>query len=155
MAKAQGIQAPPRAPHPRAWKLLERKPLTVGRAAQIIALATFVVTLGGGVLMRFADTRNFHDIGDGIWWSVQTVTTVGYGDLVPTNTLGRLVASIVMLTGIAFLTVITAAITSTFVEAARQRAEGATRETLAVKLEQIGTRLDAIEAALKSTRPGP
>ena len=55
-----------------------------------------------------------------------------------------------MLTGIAFLTVITATITSTFVEAARQRAEGATRDTLSVKLDQISTRLDAIEAGLKN-----
>jgi hypothetical protein len=38
---------------PRAWRLLERKPLTVRRASQIIALATIAVTLGGGVLMHF------------------------------------------------------------------------------------------------------
>ena len=53
-----------------------------------------------------------------------------------------------MLAGIAFLTVITATITSTFVEAARQRAEGASRDTLAVKLDQISIRLDAIEAGI-------
>ena len=54
-----------------------------------------------------------------------------------------------MLAGIAFLTVITATITSTFVEAARQRAEGAIRDTVAAKLNQIATRLDAIEAGIK------
>ena len=35
-----------------------------------------------GVLIRFADHKNFSDIGQGLWWAVQTVTTVGYGDLV-------------------------------------------------------------------------
>ena len=129
--------------------MLERKEMTVGRAAWIISLATFVVMLGGGLLIRVTDKNDFHSIGDGLWWSIQTVTTVGYGDLVPTNTVGRLIAALVMLTGIAFLTVITATITSTFVEAARQRAEGATRDALSVKLDQIGTRLDEIEAGPK------
>jgi voltage-gated potassium channel len=150
MATAQGSPPTRPEPHPRLWKALERKPLTVGRAAQIIAFTTLAVTLGGGVLIRFTDHRNFHDIGDGLWWSIQTVTTVGYGDLVPTNTLGRLIAALVMLAGIGFLTVVTATITSTFVEAARQRAEGAGREPLSVQLDQISTRLDAIDAALKS-----
>ena len=77
MATVQGSQPAPQEPHPRARKMLERKPLTVGRAAQIISLATFVVMVGGGVLIRLTDKRDFHDIGDGMWWSIQTVTTVG------------------------------------------------------------------------------
>ena len=56
----------------------------------------------------------------GLWWAVQTVTTVGYGDHTPVTVSGRLVAAFVMLVGIGFLTVVTAAITSTFVS----RAEG-------------------------------
>ena len=83
------------------------------------------MTTASGVLIRFGDKTDFHSVGTGLWWSVQTVTTVGYGDIVPTNAIGRLIATLVMLTGIAFLTVITATITSRFVEAARQRAEGA------------------------------
>jgi len=148
MATVQSGQ-PITPPHPRARRLLERKPLTVRRASQVIALATIAVTLGGGVLIHFGDQSNFPDIGDGLWWSLQTVTTVGYGDLVPTNTIGRLIASVVMLTGIGFLTVITATITSTFVESARRRTE--TTNTLSAQLDQIGTRLEAIEAGLKTT----
>jgi voltage-gated potassium channel Kch len=150
MARAQGGRPPAGAQHPRAWKVLERKPLTVGRAARIISLATLLVTLGGGLAIRLADGRDFHSIGDSLWWSVQTVTTVGYGDVVPTDTVGRLIATLVMLTGIAFLTVITATITSTFVEAARRRAEGATTETLAARLDEISRRLGTIEAAQAS-----
>jgi hypothetical protein len=55
----------------------------------------------------------------------------------PTSAAGRLLAALVMVIGIGFLTVITAAITSTFVEAARQRMEGSASNVLAAKLDQI------------------
>jgi voltage-gated potassium channel len=84
---------------------------------------------------------------------VQTVTTVGYGDVVPRNTTGKLVATLVMVAGIGFLTVMTAAITSTFVEATRRRIVGDQTELLSVRLDQIGARLDAIEASLKNIAP--
>jgi voltage-gated potassium channel len=63
--------------------------------------------------MTVLDEDNFPTLGSGLWWAVQTVTTVGYGDNVPTNVSGQLLAALVMLLGIGFLTVITAAITST------------------------------------------
>ena len=133
------------------WKIIDRKPLTARRAARIIGLATLLVTVVGGVVIHFADQRNFSTIGEGMWWSIQTVTTVGYGDVVPSNTLGRLVASVVMLTGIGFLTVITATITSTFVESARRRVEGDTTGVVVAKLDQISERLEAIESRLKGS----
>jgi voltage-gated potassium channel len=83
-----------------------------------------------------------------LWWAIQTVTTVGYGDLVPTSQAGRLVAALVMLLGIGFLTAITVSITSTFIETARRRIEGATTDVISAKLDQLGTRLEAIEAML-------
>jgi voltage-gated potassium channel len=133
MATVQGGPPSPPSQHPRAWKLLMNKPLTARRAARIIALAIIAVTLVGGVAIHFADQKNFPDIGDGLWWSIQTVTTVGYGDQVPTDAIGRLVASAVMLTGIGFLTVITATVTSTLIEAARQRVEGSRSDALSAK----------------------
>jgi voltage-gated potassium channel len=80
----------------------------------VIASVATVMTVGAGLLMTLVDRENFPSIGSGLWWAVQTVTTVGYGDDVPANLTGRLVAVLVMLLGIAFLTVITASITSTF-----------------------------------------
>jgi voltage-gated potassium channel len=65
--------------------------------------------------MTVIDREQFPSIGSGLWWAAQTVTTVGYGDDVPVSFAGRLLAVAVMLIGIGFLTVITAAITSTFV----------------------------------------
>jgi voltage-gated potassium channel len=135
-------------------RMIVRKPLTIGRAARIISTFTLLMTVVGGVVIHLADKQNFPDIGDGLWWSVQTVTTVGYGDHVPTNAVGRTVAAIVMLAGIGFLTVITATITSAFVESARRRMEGVELNTLDAKLDALGTRLDAIEAGLARERPG-
>jgi voltage-gated potassium channel len=159
MTTPEGSPVPPTTEHPHALKVLERKPLTTRRAAGIIASVTVSITIISGVLMHFTDERTFPNIGDGLWWAIQTVTTVGYGDLVPTSTTGRLVAALVMVVGIGFLTVITAAITSAFVESARRRLQGTQTDTLSAKLDQIGTRLDAIELGLKNIggqhREGP
>ena len=84
-------------------------------AAIVIATASLVVTLASGFLMTVVDRDHFPSIGSGLWWAIQTTTTVGYGDNVPTTFAGRAIAAVVMLFGIGILTVITAAITSTFV----------------------------------------
>ena len=133
---------------PRVQKILMGKPLTIQRAARIIALVTVAVTIVAGVLIHFTDRQTFPNIGDSLWWAVQTVTTVGYGDLVPASVAGRLVAALVMLVGIGFLTVITAAITSTFIETARKRIEGNTSDGISTRLDEISARLEKIEAGL-------
>jgi voltage-gated potassium channel Kch len=140
--------SPTPAKHPLA-KFAARKPLTVRRAAGIIASVTLSITIVSGVLMHFTDENTYPNIGDGLWWAIQTVTTVGYGDLVPTSTVGRLVAALVMLAGIGFLTVVTAVITSTFIESARRRLQGTETDSLSAKLDQIGERLKVIEAGLE------
>jgi voltage-gated potassium channel len=149
MTTPQGSSPAPPPPPMRGLNIVTRKPLTARRAAWIIASVTVAVTVISAVLMTLTDKKNFPNIGDALWWAIQTITTVGYGDLVPTSTAGRLVAALVMIVGIGFLTVITAAITSAFVESARHRIEGTRTDTLSSKLDQIGTRLDAIEAGLK------
>jgi voltage-gated potassium channel len=75
--------------------------------------------------MRVLDHKEYASIWLGMWWVLQTVTTVGFGDVPPSNKLGFLVTAAVMLWGIAFLTITTAAITSVFVaRAQRERALG-------------------------------
>jgi voltage-gated potassium channel len=140
--------SPPPAKHPLA-KFAARKPLTTRRAAGIIASVTLSITVISGVLMHFTDRKTYPNIGDGMWWAIQTVTTVGYGDLVPTSTVGRLVAALVMLAGIGFLTVVTAVITSTFIDSAKRHLQGTETDALSAKLDRIGERLEVIEAGLK------
>ena len=89
------------------------------QAAALIAVVTTSITLVAGALRTLVDHQNFPSVGLGLWWAVQTVTTVGYGDYVPENVAGRIVATLVMIGGIGFVTVITAAITSGFVARSR------------------------------------
>jgi voltage-gated potassium channel len=122
-------------------------------AAVVIATVSTSITVGAGILMTVADHSTFPSIGSGLWWAVQTVTTVGYGDHVPATVAGRLVAALVMLVGIGFLTVITAAITSTFVSRSRREQTPSDAATpTAEQLRQIAGRLERIEAALTGRR---
>jgi voltage-gated potassium channel len=118
-------------------------------AAVVIATASTAMTLAAGLLMTVVDRKTFPTVGAGLWWAAQTVTTVGYGDHVPESAAGQLVAVLVMLFGIGFLTVVTAAITSTFVSGSRrQEAPSDAESRAAEQLLQIDRRLERIEAAL-------
>ena len=92
-----------------------RQPPSVRNAAGVIVVATAVVTVGAGALISSIDRDEYPNVGVGLWWAIQTVTTVGYGDVAPKDVVGRVVAAIVMLYGIAFIAIVTAGITSTFV----------------------------------------
>jgi voltage-gated potassium channel len=119
-------------------------------AAIIIGIVTTTITVGSGLLMTVIDRREFPSLGTGLWWAVQTVTTVGYGDHVPENVIGRFVAAAVMLLGIGFVTVITASITSSFVARAREDQLSAdARRSSTDQLGEIAARLERIETALK------
>ncbi len=86
----------------------------VFKATMIIGFSAIVI----GLLIYFLEAKvnnNFTSISDGIWWFFVTVSTVGYGDKVPTTAVGRVLAIIVMLFGVAILSVITATISSIFV----------------------------------------
>ena len=114
----------------------------------MIAYATTTTAVVAALLMKLIEPKEFSSVGSGFWWAVQTVTRVGYGDIVPMTAAGRIAASLVMLFGTAFLVVVTAVITSTFV--ARSR-DSAGAETVGARRDQfrlISERLDAIEAAL-------
>ena len=118
-------------------------------AAIVIASATIAITFAAGILMTVADRDTYPSIGSGLWWAVQTTTTVGYGDNVPQTASGRLIAVLTMFFGIGFLTVITAAITSTFVARSRVEKSLSDDETpTAEQLRQLDKRLERIEAAL-------
>ena len=133
----------------RLFRFVLRKPLTVYRAGGAIALATLLVTVAAGVGMRVIDRSEFDNVWIGLWWAVQTVTTVGYGDIVPHNPGGRIVGAALMLAGIAFLTVLTAMITAALVETLRRLDEEARGERLDSKLDEVTDRLERLEALLK------
>src|SRR4029078_107709 len=91
-----------------------REPPSVRNAAGVIVLVTASIVVGAGVLIRIVDSDEFPTIGLGLWWALQTVTTVGYGDVAPAQVSGRIVGAVVMLQGIALLAIVNAVITSNF-----------------------------------------
>ncbi|MFF8275109.1 potassium channel family protein [Streptomyces lateritius] len=102
--------------------------LLVGRRARMapqITLTTYVAGAVVGLMMfgslavlhveRNAPDGNIRTLGDAVWWSFTTMTTVGYGDHAPTTGLGRVLAVGLMLSGIALLGVVTANIAAWFI----------------------------------------
>src|SRR5262249_58241514 len=117
-----------RASHPqnifeRRMSKFLREPPSVRLAANVIVTATALIVVIGGVMMRVLDHKEYASVWLGMWWVLQTVTTVGYGDLSPSAPIGKILTSIVMLWGVAFLAIITAAITSVFVARAQRERE--------------------------------
>lgn len=128
-----------------------REPPSVRNAAAVIVIATTVVVVGAGIVIRLIDSDEYPDIGVGMWWALQTVTTVGYGDVAPTQLGGRLVGAFVMLEGTAFIAIVTAVITSTFVaratrdyEAARAKEQLSDRELMDKRFDDLERKLDAL-----------
>ncbi len=131
-----------------------REPVSVRNAANVIVTATATVVVASGLLMRVLDHAEYPNIWRGMWWALQTVTTVGYGDVTPTHASGRIVAAFVMLEGIAFLAILVAAITSTFVARAEseQQAEAEEdkrgEEGIDARFDDLAARLDRVERML-------
>jgi voltage-gated potassium channel len=99
--------------------------LTLQRAIGGITFVAFAVTLLSAALMRLVDPDTFQDFGSAIWWSAQTVSTVGYGDDVPKSDAGRVLAVLVMLFGIALVPAITSLVVAVFLnqQVERMRAD--------------------------------
>ena len=141
---------------PLTARLLLRDSLTARRAAAIIAAFTVLITVTGGILERVLDHREYPTIGKGLWFALQTVTTVGYGDVTPRDSVGRFIAAVVMLAGIGFLAVVTASATAALIENGRRRFAAKAQASEERQLDQISQRLARIERALEQRLPeGP
>jgi len=124
-------------------------------------LAATILLMNGAIVVflyeRHAPGSNIHTLGQSIWWSVTTVTTVGYGDYFPVTTQGRVAAGCIMAIGLLTLAVVTAQVSSSFVEQAtrrRQALSASATPTPEVTLGDLAQRLSRIEellAAMSST----
>jgi voltage-gated potassium channel Kch len=131
----------------RVARFLQETP-TVRGAAGVIVTATAAVVVGAGILISIIDSSDYPDIGIGMWWALQTVTTVGYGDVTPTHVGGRLVGAAVMLEGTAFIAIVTAVITSSFITRAQEESEATRQKEELSDRELIGRRFDELERKL-------
>jgi voltage-gated potassium channel len=125
-------EKPPALVERRVRRIVNARSLTLGLAGTFLGLA-FV----GAILMRIVDTHDFPTLGLAAWWSLQTITTVGYGDVVPTTDLGRIVGSVELVLGISFITFLTAGVTSTVIQRAEQRAHESESEQRERDLQTI------------------
>ena len=134
-----------------------QQPPSVRNAAGVIVVATLVVVVGAGVLISLIDNEEYPDVGIGMWWALQTVTTVGYGDVTPTHAGGKFLGALVMLEGTAFIAIVTAVITSTFVTRATKAAqaeEETDQERIDRRFDELERRLDQLIAASQSGGSG-
>ena len=111
-----------------------------------VAFLAFVLVLVGGAV--YAEIENEHSTSDGIWWALVTITTVGYGDSVPTTEGGRVIAAVVMLVGIGFVALLTAFLAERFVRRGDDLVDAFEEKTLR-ELRGLHERLDQLERALK------
>ena len=116
-------------------------------------MLALLTAIGGGA--AFAALEEGRSTADGIYWSLTTMTTVGYGDLSPETTGGRVLAVAVMLVGIGFVAVLTGAIAERFL--AREVAQVEEREmdldaTILDQLRGLRLQLDELEVAIRARR---
>jgi len=120
------------------------------RSFHYVVLTTTVVVALGAIGIFGAENgqnANIRSIGDAFWWAIVTTTTVGYGDVSPVTSEGRLIAVALMLVGIGFIGVFTATITSFFFD---QERSGDVQE-LRERLGRIETKLDSVLARSSQT----
>jgi voltage-gated potassium channel len=123
--------------------------LTLMRAIRSIVLVAMAMVVVGGVLARIVEPHTFTDIGLSFWWAVETITTVGYGDIVPSSTAGRLVGAALMLTGVSLIPLVTSVAVSILTAKRTQDLHDEQVERLA----QIEQQLEQLRGASSPAAP--
>lgn len=121
-----------------------------GRILPYVVGVTFVITLAAAAAVRLLAHGEFDSFGESVWWAAQTVTTVGYGDVIPQTAFSKAVAVFVMFFGVASLSLTTAIVTSAVMAASRQRLGEEPQEVDPHRevLERIERRLGELERKL-------
>jgi len=143
---------------PRRPALIERRIRKIANARSItLALATTFVglSLAGAVAIRFLDEESFPSFGIAVWWALQTVTTVGYGDVVPAGSTGKVIGGIEMVLGVSFISFLTAGVTSAVIQRSQDKRHEEERvremqdlQRLVETLGEIRTAITALERRL-------
>ena len=121
-----------------------------GRILPVLAFVTFVITLAAALAVRILAHGEFETFGESVWWAAQTVTTVGYGDVIPQTTFSKVVAVFVMFVGVAAVSITTAIVASALMSSSQRRLliESAHDDPHREVLERIEHRLAELEKRL-------
>ncbi|RLP54456.1 MAG: two pore domain potassium channel family protein [Ketobacter sp.] len=119
-----------------------RNVLSQNNLGKTLVVAVFFIT-GGGILIAAIDPA-ITNPADGIWWAWVTVTTVGYGDVVPVSATGRVFASLLILTGITLVSLITANVSAYLLSRSNEKKARYEQQELK-KLLELEERIRAIE----------
>ena len=110
------------------------------RLRTVIAVLSLAIVFFGYIFyISEPDVKTF---GDGIWWSLVTITTVGYGDITPGTPLGRVVAGTLMLFGLILIATLTAIISAKFI---RNYVDHHTNDDILEKLEELEDEIEKLE----------
>jgi voltage-gated potassium channel len=133
---------------------VEKKGLRPRLAATVIAILWLAAVVVFGIAEHLVDPQTFGNIWLGMWWATQTVTTVGYGDVVPDDTAGQLIASLLMIGGLSLFAVVTGVITSTFVARAQAETRAEGDDPMLTKMTEIEAQLTAIRTEVARLSAG-
>ena len=122
-------------------------------AASLIAVVWLAAIVVFGIVEHLIDSDTFGSVWYGMWWATQTVTTVGYGDVVPHNGIGQLVATILMVGGLSFFAVLTGWITTAFVTRAQALQERGPERAVEDKLDRLSTEIAALREQIAQLGP--
>ena len=110
------------------------------RLRTILAALIFFIFLFG--YLFYISEPEVKNLGDGIWWALVTITTVGYGDITPLTTVGRIVASSLMFLGLGLIATITAIVSAKFIQ---NFVDHHTNDDVLEKLDEMQLELDDIK----------
>ena len=144
-------QTPP-APRPAPrWirRRIQRKGLRPRYAAYLIATVWAASVVVFGTVEHLVDPETFPNVWLGMWWALETVTTVGYGDVVPAATAGKVIASFLLLGGLSLLAVVAGVVTSAFVAQAQAERQASGDDPVIAKLDNLMRQLASVQAEVE------
>ena len=117
--------------------------------AVAVVLLVYVASLAILETERFEPDSKIKTFGDALWWSVTTITTVGYGDLSPVTGTGRVIAVVLMIGGISLVGVVTATLASWIIQRVAEE-DSANQAATAAQIDALRHDVEAQNAALRA-----
>ncbi len=133
---------------------VEKKGLRPRLAAAVIAILWLIAIVVFGVVEHLVDSQSFDTVWLGMWWATQTVTTVGYGDVVPQHAAGQVIGAVLMIGGLSFFAVVTGTITSAFVTRAQAERRASGDDPVIQRLDRMAAELDQVRVDLRRLSEG-